>query len=58
MICLQIPCGHGACGLETTERSRVEIRRDGGKPREICEEGGDCGEDTECDAGGGGVRGA
>ena len=30
----------------------------GGEPREICEEGGDCGEGAESDAGGRGARGA
>ena len=45
MICLQIPGGHGACGHGAAEGSRVGTGRagHGGEPREICEEGGDCG---------------
>jgi hypothetical protein len=60
MICPQIPGGHGACGHGAAEGSRVGIRcaRLGGEPREICEEGGDCGKVAESDAGGGEARGA
>jgi hypothetical protein len=60
LICRQMTGGHGACGHEAAEGSRVGIGRagHGGEPREICEEGGDCGQGAESDAGGGGVRGA
>jgi hypothetical protein len=60
MICLQILGGHGACGHEAAEGSRVGVRcaGHGGEPREICEEGGDCGEGVESAARGGGARGA
>jgi hypothetical protein len=60
MICLQILGGHGACGHEAAEGSCVGIGRagHGGESREICEEGGDCGEGAESDVGvaGQGVR--
>jgi hypothetical protein len=56
VLCVgQIPGAHDAA-----EESRVGIGRagHGGEPREVCKEGGDCGEGAESDAGGGGARGA